>query len=799
MLDDTYMEKNGGTRYMNIRPIKFITVVQFLVGLFAMLAAMGTLNPAVAAVDTILDPGFNAASAHPGVTYFANPQGVLTDKTAGNAVAVYPLSDITNGGKIVTVGTYDTGIVFNGIKVTEIIVRRYNTDGTFDKEFRYFDNNMVDPYAGNAVAIQPDGKIVVVGTVNIGGATKLCVLRLVDAAPVPPSTISQISLDPNFGTQYRQGVFVYPDENAFNYKGNAVALQADGKIVVAGSVNMGGNDHAWVARFLADGSNIDPGFVTQGDIGYTFGVANAVAVQADQKIVVVGTYNDNFIDYTNPANPVTVFTGNSYAWVIRLTSTGAEDHCGFNNSSIDPLNCTGGDFLLGGTVPGVYTGNALAIDPVSQKIVVAGTSFGSKARVFQLTTSGILDPVFNPDQVDPAITGIVDLQGLIATFGNAVAIQSDGKIVLAGTNYNDISGANSSVFLARMNNNGALANSTLLDTNFNFGSYDFMFGATGRFAGRALAIQSDDKIVVAGTGDASQFFAGSTSLLTMRLQKTTHRLTVNNVGGGTVGVSLGTLTNGISYYLPGESVQLTATPDPGYYFAGWSGDCTGTSTTCTLIMNADKNVTVRFALYRLDVTVIGNGHVVSLPGTIDCNRATGICTDFFTYGTAVKLTVYIPWNVRLISWEGACTGNPVTTLPTLPVGTYYSECTVIMTQDLTVSITTQDKNHAREVDDFNNESIHSSITAAYNAAFNAGRTHIYLELVQGESYWEYVLFDKGLLVDLLGSYGSAFEAPSGGAPSTIRGVLAIRPWLNPATGLLTPGRINVKNIRIRPQ
>jgi uncharacterized delta-60 repeat protein len=572
---------------MNIRSKKLISVAEILLGLFVLFGIMGTLKPAYA-VDTILDPGFNATSSHPGVTYYANSlTAAITDKTAANAVAFYPAAHATNGGKTVTAGTYDSGIVVNGVKLTEIIVIRYNTDGTFDKQFRYYDSKLQDSYAANAVSIQPDGKIVVVGTVNIGGFTKLCMLRLTD------DTASQITFDQSFGNPLSRGWFVYPDENNFNYKGNSVALQADGKIVVAGVVNMGGNDHLWVARFLADGSNIDPGFVFRGDIGYTFGAANAVAVQADQKIVVVGTYNDNFIDYTNPLNPVTAFTGNSYAWVIRLDSTGAEDVCGFNNSSVLPA-CTGGDLLLGSTVPGVYTGTAIAIDPVSQKIVVAGTSFGSKARVFQLTPSGALDPVFNPDSVNPVKYGIIDFQGAIATYGNAVAIQSDGKIVLAGTDYNDIAGANSSVFLARMNNSGDLTNNTLLDRDFNFGSYDFMFGGTGKFAGRAVAIQADDKIVVAGTGDASQFFLGSTSLLTIRLQPT-YKLAVNIVGGGVVNVAPGALTNGISYYIAGDSVQLTAVPYPGYSFSGWKGACTG-NYACHIKMDSAKNVTASFQL-----------------------------------------------------------------------------------------------------------------------------------------------------------------------------------------------------------
>jgi uncharacterized repeat protein (TIGR02543 family) len=73
-----------------------------------------------------------------------------------------------------------------------------------------------------------------------------------------------------------------------------------------------------------------------------------------------------------------------------------------------------------------------------------------------------------------------------------------------------------------------------------------------------------------------------------------YTLTVNKVGSGTItdtGINCG--TDCTEDYTSGTTVTLTANPDAGYTFTGWSGDCSGTST-CTLFMDADKIVTATF-------------------------------------------------------------------------------------------------------------------------------------------------------------------------------------------------------------
>ena len=95
--------------------------------------------------------------------------------------------------------------------------------------------------------------------------------------------------DPSFGT----GGKVFTDISGDNDEGYDVALQADGKIVVAGlSPNVGaGFVQFAVVRYLPDGS-LDPGFGINGVVLTSFGSTNAIAqavvVQPDGGIVAVG-------------------------------------------------------------------------------------------------------------------------------------------------------------------------------------------------------------------------------------------------------------------------------------------------------------------------------------------------------------------------------------------------------------------------------------------------------------------------------------------------------------------------------
>lgn len=70
---------------------------------------------------------------------------------------------------------------------------------------------------------------------------------------------------------------------------------------------------------------------------------------------------------------------------------------------------------------------------------------------------------------------------------------------------------------------------------------------------------------------------------------TTYKLSTSKNGKGTI-----TTSPAAASYAPGTVVTLTATPDPGAPWVGWSGACSGTATTCSLTMNANYSVTANF-------------------------------------------------------------------------------------------------------------------------------------------------------------------------------------------------------------
>ncbi|MCE5262102.1 MAG: chitobiase/beta-hexosaminidase C-terminal domain-containing protein [Deltaproteobacteria bacterium] len=114
-------------------------------------------------------------------------------------------------------------------------------------------------------------------------------------------------------------------------------------------------------------------------------------------------------------------------------------------------------------------------------------------------------------------------------------------------------------------------------------------------------------------------------------------------------------------FAEGTTVTVTAIPDSGYAFTGWSGEvppeCTGAITACVLPMNAARSVTATFASSRtLSVAKAGTGtgSVTSSPAGIACGAD---CTEAYSQGTGVRLTAAPDAGNTFSGWSGACTGT----------------------------------------------------------------------------------------------------------------------------------------------
>ena len=351
---------------------------------------------------------------------------------------------------------------------------------------------------GNGVAIQSDGKIVVAGYSDNGSDLDFAVIRY----------NSNGSLDTGFGSNGKVTTDIANDDDY----GNSVAIQADGKIVVAGYGRISSNNDIVVVRYNTDGT-LDVSFDTDGKVTTPIGTSSdyafAVTIQTDGKIVVAGSsaafvvvrYNtdgslDSNFDFDGI---VTSAIGNSSEGLsIALQLNGKIVVAGYRslNAVVDAAVVrynTDGSLDLTFDSDGIVTTDisgfidrvySVGVQP-DGKIVVAGISLdslNSNFLVMRYDTNGTLDPTFDTD-------GIVTID--VASYNESarsLAIQSDGKIVVTGLS---TIGTTSFVVLLRYQTNGSLDNTFDAD-----GIVTTTIG--GSCKGQSIALQSDGKIVVAG-------------------------------------------------------------------------------------------------------------------------------------------------------------------------------------------------------------------------------------------------------------------------------------------------------------
>jgi uncharacterized delta-60 repeat protein len=385
---------------------------------------------------------------------FGNGGKVTTDffNRTDNANAVLIQSD----GKIVAAGFAANP---NAGGANQFALARYNSNGSLDAGFgaggKVTTGIMGLDDEAFAVAIQPGGKIVAGGFTRIGGANN-------DFALVRYSGTDG-SLDASFGT----GGIRITDFAGGDDEIRALAVQGNGQIVAGGlSLSSGSNYDFALARYNAGDGSLDSSFGTGGKVTTDFAGASdqigALAIQSDGKLLAAG--------YAGNA------AGNLDMALARYNPT---------DGSLDPGFGTGGKVLTD------FAGSTDRADAIvllgSGQLVAAGfatnAATGRDVALARYDSSGSLDMTFGT-----AGKVTTDLIGSTPNTINALAIQSDGKIVVAGTTPR----AANDFALARLNVDGSpdtsFGSGGLVLTDF-FGSADF---------GDAVLIQADGKIVAAG-------------------------------------------------------------------------------------------------------------------------------------------------------------------------------------------------------------------------------------------------------------------------------------------------------------
>jgi uncharacterized delta-60 repeat protein len=333
-----------------------------------------------------------------------------SSKDTATAVAVQ------GDGKLVVGG-------YTNSNVNDFAVARLNPDGSLDGTFNGTGKQTLDFGADDwlsALALQPaDGKIVLAGTSRTIPAAKVAAARL----------NADGTLDPSFGSGGMQQVPI-----GLVSRANALALQPDGRILLAGSASAdpaSGSVHA-VVRLTAAG-NLDPSFGSGGRQTFfasglaTNGSASGVAVQADGKILLAGT--DTYVSQ----GPI--FITNPRMVAMRLTPDGKLNTSFGNGGRISPQFAS----PPGGLPPfasrnSVATG--VAVDAANQVILVGNTN---------LTNNGYGPPLtvptgpffayarFLPNGAGPAGAAEVGFGPNTADQANAVALDPAGRAVLVGS------------------------------------------------------------------------------------------------------------------------------------------------------------------------------------------------------------------------------------------------------------------------------------------------------------------------------------------------------------------------------
>ncbi len=346
---------------------------------------------------------------------FNRTYGAFLTSNYPTAPIVYSTS-VQNDGKIIIGGDF---LSYNDTAMNYLA--RANADGSVDPNFVRTGDFGVNSII-RATGVQSDGKIIAAGEfLSYNGLTKNRIIRFLASGSIDPAF--------NIGTGANSTIY-------------AVAIQSDGKIIIAGSfATYNGIARSCIARLNTDGT-LDAGFIV--GTGANSGIF-CTAIQGDGKIIIGGSF--------------TTYNGTSINRLARLNTDG----------SLDPT------FIVG-TGANNYV-EAIAIQPGDGKVIIGGyfsayngTASNKSARI---NTDGSYDAAF---VVGTGFTGIsVD----------AIALQSNGNIIFGG-NFTQYKGITIGSNLVRINTIGSI------DASFNVG-----VSANGPI--KTTILQSDEKLIIAGS------------------------------------------------------------------------------------------------------------------------------------------------------------------------------------------------------------------------------------------------------------------------------------------------------------
>ncbi len=360
----------------------------------------------------------------------------INTNDVANSVAMQP------DGKLVVAGTSNDDIVLVRLKTNGEVDTSFGTNGRVVTDIN---NGSID--CGSCMIVQPDGKLVVVGSCSKGGNADFAIVRYTSTG----------FLD----TSFSGGKVITPIGSS-SEQAYGLTLQPDGKLIAVGYCHNGSTDDIAVVRYNSNGS-LDTTFNGTGKVTTGIAVneyATNVITQPDGKILVVGFSHDGY-------------TQNFVA--VRYNSTGSLDTTYSNDGIVTKQ--TGGPYSW------VY---GLALQPDGKMVAVEWYNTNGSddnLALVRYDTAGNLDTSFDSDGI------VITAFNSTRSQAHGVIIQPDGKVVVAGSSYNN---GNWDFALARYESNGGPDSS--------FGVNGVTITAIGNAADYAnsLLMQPDGKFIVTG-------------------------------------------------------------------------------------------------------------------------------------------------------------------------------------------------------------------------------------------------------------------------------------------------------------
>ncbi|MCW2972482.1 MAG: Hemolysin-type calcium-binding region [Thermoleophilia bacterium] len=444
--------------------------------------------------DGTLDTAFDGDAAAPG--YPGN--GLVRTGTNAEAYTAVTQPD----GKVLAGGFYN-------LADEKFLLVRYNRDGTLDTSF---DGDAAMPgYPGNgivstnirsnagaeqafAIALQPDGKIVAAGRVEVAGDDDMAVVRYNADGTLDTS----FDGDPTMPGYPGNGMVVRDIAGQFD-EAHAVVVRPDGRIVLGGTgLRAGAADFALVklnadgtSDLAFDGDPTMPIYPGNGEVSMPIGAAGdrgyAMVLQPDGN-VVLGGVTDNGAQ-RNLA-------------MARFAADGTLDTT-FDGSASMPGYPGNGKVTTayGSTTDNFFGGLALQGDGklVQSGSLLAGTSATVVARY---NADGSLDTAFDGDTAMPGYPGdgvvrTTMTSGLFTT--HDVLLTPDDRIVVVA----DQDGASDGVVVNVYRSDGTL------DTGFSTDGKDVLNPSAGDDAGRGVTVGIDGRLVVVGHYNSSTLLAAT--------------------------------------------------------------------------------------------------------------------------------------------------------------------------------------------------------------------------------------------------------------------------------------------------